>query len=87
MTKQFKTELCSHGFTYGYCPVSCIKFTNLKEKIGEERRLFLKQFKQTPKSVKHLKARKHWCRMNPVTKITFIAKLLEYNRLERQAKY
>ena len=83
----YKINLCSHGFTFGYCPKQCIRFSSLKEKIAEDRRLFLRQFKQTPKKLSQLKKRKIWSKMNLETKKTFIQKLIIYRKLEQQAKY
>ena len=85
--KEIELSLCQHGFSFGYCPDKCIKFCSLKEKIAEERRLFLKEFKQTPRKLEVLQSRKRLNRMPPITKITFITRLLEYNRLEKLAKY
>lgn len=80
-------NFCNHGFTFGYCKDRCLKFASVKEKIQEDRRLFLEQFNQAPAKLETLLKRKRWPIMPTETKISFIQRLIQLHRLERQAKY
>lgn len=80
-------NLCSHGFTFGYCIDRCLKFASMKEKIAKDRRLLLKEFNQSPMTLETLLKRKRWPKMAIDTKVSLVQKLIQFHKLERQAKY
>ena len=80
-------DLCVHQYSFGYCPNHCFKYFSLKQKVVEDRRLFLKAFHQMPRSIKSLLAHPNQRKMKLETKVTFIQKLIAFHKLEKQLKY